>query len=241
MLSPAAKEYKFSSEDFLSTKEASEVVPYSREHIGRLAREKKVKAAQVGGKWIVSLASLQDFYHQSKIEEDILSERLRAERLVEQNVSDFVFQGKASSLIIFSPYEKVFAHIVSASGVVIVGILFFLSPVFFDTSSNVAQLFNFNQVAETKSVTTFEAVEMTASIDVENGILLFPKQTVDANQFDPMTVFSDEVKVVENEDGVTYVRVVGGESSSDIPFVNLPSSYEYYQEVIDEEITASDF
>ncbi len=94
MLSDTTKNKKSSFEDFLTTKEASEIIPYSREYIGRLAREKKVRSALVGGKWIVSLASLQDFYEQAKIEEEVLAQRVRGERLADQNVADFIFETK---------------------------------------------------------------------------------------------------------------------------------------------------
>jgi len=66
MLSLVVKDKNSSIEDFLSTKEASEIVPYSREYIGRLAREKKVRSALLGGKWIVSISSLQNFHNQAK-------------------------------------------------------------------------------------------------------------------------------------------------------------------------------
>lgn len=241
MLSVSQKNNNSSVEDFLSTKEASEIVPYSREYIGRLARERKVRSALVGGKWIVSLASLQDFYDQAKMEEEVLAERLRQERLVEQNVSDFIFENKASSLNALPPSQKLFAHAVSTAGVMIVGILFFLSPSLFNPTSNVAQLLSFNQPTDTKNVATLEVVEMTSPIDIENGILLFPKQVEETSSFDPASIFSDDVEVIEDEDGAKYVRVSGADEILDIPFVYLPASYQYYQEVVSEDVTTSDF
>jgi hypothetical protein len=240
MLSASTKNKKSSFEDFLTTKEASEIIPYSREYIGRLAREKKVRSALVGGKWIVSLASLQDFYEQAKIEEEVLAQRVRGERLADQNVADFIFETKVASTAKHLPSQNIFAHVISISVVGMVGFLFFFLPGIFGSTSNVAQLFNFNQPEPTKSVVTFEMVEMTTPIDIENGILLFGGQE-EVVSFDPTTIFSDAVEVVEGEDGVKYLRVTDGEGFSDVPFVNLPSSYQSYQEVVATENVPTDF
>lgn len=194
-----------------------------------------------GGKWIVSLASLQNFYEQAKIEEEILAERLRQERLAEQIVSDFIFENRASSFHLLSTSQKFFSHAVSVAGVVIVGVLFFISPSLFNSSANVAQLLSFNQPADTRNVTTLEVVEVTAPIDVENGILLFPKQAEENSSFDPTSIFSDEVEVVEDEDGTKYVRSSVGGDILDIPFVDLPSGYQYYQEVVSDEVPSPEF
>lgn len=240
MLSASIKFAQPSIGDFLTTKEASKTVPYSREYIGRLAREGKVKAALVDGKWIVSVASLQDFYEQAKIEEEILAERLRRERLADQNITDFIFENKVESTAKYLSNQNIFAHVISISVIGMVGFLFFFLPGLLGSDTNVAQLFNFNQPVKTKGVATLEAIEMTTSIDIENGILLLPKQN-EIEMFDPTLIFSDEVIVVEDENGMKYLRMLDGENLFAIPFVNLPASYQYYQEVIDEEVTATDF
>ncbi|MFN3188071.1 MAG: helix-turn-helix domain-containing protein [Candidatus Paceibacteria bacterium] len=234
MLSVSQKSNQSSVEDFLSTKEASEIVPYSREYIGRLAREKKVRAALVGGKWIVSASSLQNFYDQAKIEEEVLAERLRQERLVEQNVTDYIFRAQTASVANFVVRQNFLVHTIATAVVIVVGFLFFFSVPFFERLSNVAQLINFNQSSASSAVATFEMVEMTTPIDIANGIFLFPEQK-DVVSFDPALLFSDEVEVVEAVDGLRYVRIYDGENFSDIPFVHLPSSYQYYKEVLDKE------
>lgn len=241
MLSISQESKNSNIEDFLSTKEASQIVPYSREYIGRLAREKKVRSALVGGKWIVSLASLQNFHKQAKIEEEILSARLRQERLVEQNISDFIFENKVSDLHVSNSSQTLFAHAVSMAGVMVVGVLFFVSPVLMGSKSSVAQLLNFNQTNQPQKVATFEVVEVTTPLDVENGILLFPKQSTEASHFDPASIFSDEVEMFEDEKGSKYLRVSDEKDSVAIPFVDLPSSYQYYKEVVVDDVVEADF
>jgi len=230
MLSFSSSHKKSSVGDFLTTKEASEIVPYSREYIGRLAREKKVPAGLVGGKWMVSASSLLDFYEQAKIEEEVLSVRLSQERLVEQNVADFFSGVKFNSDTIFTPKQKFFVHVISTASVMMVGILFFFSPAILETTNHSAQLF-FSQADSVSKSTSFEVVEMTTPINIANGILLLPENG-DVAAVDPALLFSDEVEVVEGVDGVMYIRVPDGENFSDIPFVSLPASHQYYRETI---------
>ena len=240
MLSSTAKDKKSSTEDFLSTKEASEIVSYSREYIGRLAREQKICSALVGGKWIVSLSSLQGFYNQAKIEEEILDERLGEERLVEQNVSDFISVMNETERDRFTSSQKVFLHATSTVAISVVGFLLFFSVQFFENVSSVAQVFNFDQSpsVRTSKVITLDVIEVTTSIDVANGVLFFPGQDAEAALVDPTLLFSDEVEVVEGDDGVSYVRMYDGEDFSNVPFVHLPASHQYYQEVEVEENNA---
>jgi hypothetical protein len=46
--------------DFVSTREASEILDLSQTHLGYLARNKMIKARKVGHDWLIYLPSLRD-------------------------------------------------------------------------------------------------------------------------------------------------------------------------------------
>lgn len=215
---------------FLSTKEASEIVSYSREYIGRLAREQKIKAQWQGGKWLINSQSLCNFYQQAKIEEDILTERLRNERLAEQNLAEFFFGTKNYEARKLSTAQFLLMHLVSAVslGVILMSSSFVIFK--FDNISQLAQLFNLKQTEDSKQMTVLKVVEVTNPIDITNGILLFPLEATSTID-DPTLFFSDEVELRETKDGQKFLHFYNGDDFSNIPIIRIPTQTEYYQEV----------
>jgi len=69
---------------YLSAREASKLVSYSSDYIGRLAREKKILAERVGNQWFVEPESLKFFTLNAEAEKRNRKELLREERLVER-------------------------------------------------------------------------------------------------------------------------------------------------------------
>ncbi len=57
---------------------------YTTDYIGRLAREEKILATQVGRQWFVEPESLRVFSHQAQLEKEIRKEELRQQRKLEQ-------------------------------------------------------------------------------------------------------------------------------------------------------------
>lgn len=53
------------SEPFISSKRASELIDYTQDYIGQLARGGQIKARRVGGLWYVSMDSLQEYKEQA--------------------------------------------------------------------------------------------------------------------------------------------------------------------------------
>jgi len=232
MLSFITNSKKSPEELFLSTKEAAQTVPYSREYIGRLAREKKVPAILVGRKWLVNLPALKNFYAQAKIEEDVLSERIRAERFVEQRVTEFLSAEQNRDKNFSSKYHLL-CHVISASVTFVAGVIFFTSGMYFDTLPQVAQLPSFTQTSPLEdNAVSYEVIEVSTPIAMSNGIFLFSKDATSV-PVDPAQLFSDDVNIVEGDHGVQYIRMWNGESFSDFPFVHLPSTQPSFREVID--------
>lgn len=221
-----------SVEEFLTTKDASGIVPYSREYIGKLAREQMVNAIWRGGKWLVNADSLRDFYEQAKIEEEVLAERLRGERLTDQDVTEFLYNAKILETQRSSPAQIFLMHAVPSISMGVIIILFFFSVSVFENTSQVAQLFGFKQTLAVSNPATLEVVEVTTSMDVSNGVLLLPKATSSV-AVDPTAFFSDEVEFIEGVDGQTYIRLYDGQNFSDTPVVRIPSQLEYYREAVD--------
>jgi hypothetical protein len=74
----------------VSIKDAVSRVSYSRDYITRLAREKKITAANIDRRWFVDLESLQHYEEQAEMERELRKKQLRAERLREQEMTQRV-------------------------------------------------------------------------------------------------------------------------------------------------------
>ena len=68
---------------YLSVKEACSTFSYSRDHVTRLAKTRKIVALQVGRKWFVRKESLQSYYDIQKVESDIKRKHLGLDRQTE--------------------------------------------------------------------------------------------------------------------------------------------------------------
>lgn len=66
--------------DFVSVKDASKEVSYSRDYLSKLAREGKVNATQVGRQWFVELQSIRNFIENKNLEQEVYRRRLSEER-----------------------------------------------------------------------------------------------------------------------------------------------------------------
>ena len=64
------------SAELLPVKIASELVPYSRDYITRLARDGRVTAVQIDRQWFINRTSLLNFHIHSEIEDSVRSRRL---------------------------------------------------------------------------------------------------------------------------------------------------------------------
>ena len=221
--------------DFISLSEAVTLVTYSRDYIGRLAREGKICAKQTDKQWVVSRASLVNFFEQSSLEDSVKKRILSLSRKNDLEVKDFyraavatisnrqTRSGNASlffvTLIIFGGlFSGVALHsnaslLSRESEVSLVQLLSSLTLL--PNTANVIQ------PLVPESAVFFEAsvVETQDRIPMEGGIVLFPTVTA-ADGETVETLFSDDVTVVVTSTTTGFVRSADG--ATELPFVRVP-------------------
>ncbi len=74
----------------VSIKEATVVVPYSKDYISRLAREGEIVASQIGRQWFVDLDSLVTFSKSAELQDEARKQELRAERKSELKTKEAI-------------------------------------------------------------------------------------------------------------------------------------------------------
>jgi hypothetical protein len=213
-------------------KDIVSVVSYSKDHITRLARERKITATNIGRQWYIDLDSLKNYEELSSVEQNLRKKRLSEERKVEQKTK--ISSKKKTSLR--DKRAGTFKIRASIATFLVVGFGLFSgwathSVLFIDGSSQ-------NQLANTSN-TFFTAVDVvpeetvfkTPSSEirliaesVEEGVLLFPYGAPHASVTE---MFSDEVKVITSPDGTQVVVKLdenGDPTGNVVPFVNVPVS-----------------
>ncbi|MEN9920691.1 MAG: hypothetical protein RL538_584 [Candidatus Parcubacteria bacterium] len=217
---------------------AAERTGYSRDYITRLAREERVVASQVNRQWFVDLDSLVSYAatvaSEQKVRQVKLSEERKQERL-EKERTQKKGRGKLRPVKLHSLKTQVLATSVLMIGLG-VGVGLSQLPVLSSTETQVASapLVSQGVVAgdvppaavsgETISGVPFshESVGVATLEGVDQGILLLPQD--EAGVADPSLLFSDEVKVMTDDDGAKYIARVDehGKVVEMIPFVVVP-------------------
>jgi len=98
---------------YIAVKQASEIFGYSRDHITRLAKNKKVLAFQVTRRWFVSEASIENYFQEQKIEAQTRQAHLSSQRQLELSVRSALSATKPQSAW-FVSNNNFFAVVVSA-------------------------------------------------------------------------------------------------------------------------------
>jgi hypothetical protein len=211
-------------------KDIVSVVSYSKDHITRLARERKITATNIGRQWYIDLDSLKNYEELSSVEQNLRKKRLSEERKVEQKTK--ISSKKKTSLR--DKRAGTFKIRASIATFLVVGFGLFSgwathSVLFIDGSSQ-------NQLANTVNP-FFTAVDVVTEVtvgntpsseirsiseSVEEGVLLFPHGASHASVTE---MFSDEVIVLSDTDGTQTVVMVdehGAPVGESIPFVIVP-------------------
>lgn len=220
-------------------KEAVKVVPYSRDYIARLAREGKIVALQFERQWLIDSVSLKNFYDQAKIEEGVRRQLLSDLRRREIEIRDtFV-----ASLQNLEKRQEVFVYRTHTKTAMVMlcglcaGILFYVSFMQLDAGrmnmiaqipSDVLAYFWVEpaaRVADGSVVASrfYEAVEVTETLDLSNGILLAPASSTEIT--DIQELFSDQV-TVEMTSTTTGVVYLNDANQTSLPFVRVASPAE---------------
>lgn len=224
-----------STTHLISAKAASDLVPYSRDYIARIAREGKIAAVQIDRQWFVEETSLQNFYTQSLIEEAVRKRHLSHKRKLELEVKER-YQSRLKQL-----EEKRRAGAV-ATAIVATLVLFggMSSGVWFlsgDSSIYLASLATSEKDAVAnrglatspyiKSTEYFVespvVLESTRNLSFGNGVVLLPTGSSDQELEDTRDLFSDEavISVTSSTTGIIEVKQAGVITT--MPFVRIPN------------------
>lgn len=220
--------------DYIPLSVAVTLVSYSRDYIGRLAREHKIKAQQIDKQWLVSRESLLNFFEQSAVEDAVKKRILSQSRKNDLEVKDF-YTARVAQLATLGTTRanaSLLATVVIIFGGLLSGVLVHQSGqalVQAPQASVLQILSTLQRLPSTANVMTatvpptvfFEGavVESLDTIPMEHGIVLFPT----LRQGDEESVerlFSDEVTVVVTSTTTGFVRFSDG--AVELPFVRVP-------------------
>lgn len=223
-----------------SIKDAMQVVSYSRDHLTRLAREKKILATLIGKQWYVDLDSLRNYSEVAHLEQLVRTERLSAERkrtlkikqsldVAEQRRAVRARRAQSSARVAVA----VFCTVGVLSGVWLHGygvnqfaaVLQSLEAadattvMIATTDEEVPVVFNEHSVVQYDDAGVVMQSRSFAS--AQTGVFLIPAGSITT---DPTALISDPVAVVETPTGQAFVRVDanGVPFGSEIPFVVVP-------------------
>ena len=231
-----------------SIKSAAKLTSYSRDYITRLAREQKIVASLIDRKWFIDIDSLQHYESvvalEQKIRQQHLSEERKQERLVVEEVGRKQTVRKQMSKGHAAHAKRVTVAVLSLgllAGLALQYVPFIPSALNRQVASaplieQIQKTTSKNSEASTEPVVAGQALTFSEkSTQVkqlshsENGILLLPKASSSiAGTIDPRELFSDDVTVVTDENGHTYIvrKNDQGEEVERIPFVVVPINSE---------------
>jgi hypothetical protein len=210
------------------------LVSYSRDYIGRLAREGKIVAEQIDREWFVSRQSLLNFAEHSSLEDSVKKKILSLSRKNDLEAKDFYTQKVATikNRVATNRVGSVLATGVVMVGGLVSGFIFYTHAEELVTATPFALIetlrtFNTSQSANVVSSGDDQAaiwkdsvvVESSEALAMDGGIVLFPTLEKD-NEETVETLFSDDVTVVVTSTTTGFVRSADG--STELPFVRVP-------------------
>lgn len=220
-------------------RDASALVPYTRDHITRLAREGKVVAVRLDRQWMIDAASLVSFHASATREEEVRRQRLSEARRREIEVAEF--HRAALDQIAGRQQVESYSSLWQTVGIVVcglcAGIIFYSSSQFFATpTTSVAQVPAAAGVvtraaqSEDSYTTMAEATATTRPLSLENGIILLPAPVSSSTEADLLELFSDEVEVemVSETQGMVRAPQLGEDAVLSIVRVPSPAAGEVH-------------
>jgi hypothetical protein len=236
---------EINSQKFQNVSDASKLTGYSRDYIGRLAREQKILATQVGRQWFVSIASLESYAknadreqksRQQKLSEERKREREAVKRLQEKEQARIKAEKRKKT------HTRFFAVAVLALGIGLgVGLNSIVEVQTLLTREPIAGtlLATIFPVAKEYPIATGNSVEAVSpeainfsqeSMSLSTlegdaaGVLLLPnEQDSQVTEAEVEAMFSDPVQVTSDESGNRYVvRTTQEGDQQRIPFAIVP-------------------
>lgn len=230
---------QINGKELQSIRVAAERTGYSRDYITRLAREERVVASLVNRQWFVDIDSLVSYSEavasEQKVRQEKLSEQRKQERLEkERMLKKSRMQTRAKKLLSIKAQVLAAGVLVTGLGL---GVGLSQLPVISSARTQVASAPLVVQGTASDVVTpspvvsgenisgvpfSHESVGVATLEGAEQGILLLPQD--EAGISDPSLLFSDDVKVMTDDDGAKYIARVDeqGKVVEMIPFVVVP-------------------
>ena len=189
--------------NYLTAREAADLVSYAPDYITRLAREGKVAATRSGRQWLIEPHSLQHFVAETELQKERRREQLRAERQLERTpavaptpyameLPDWRDEGRAT-------VARVQALLVTCSVVVLIFVGRYGAPVSVDVqTASLGEWFtnlivDERLVEQTRVVDGADAARARSMPQVERTTGELTVQ--EAERDDIAGLFSDEVQV----------------------------------------------
>jgi excisionase family DNA binding protein len=230
---------------FQSVSDAARLTGYSRDYIGRLAREQKILATQVGRQWFVSVVSLQEYAKTAEREQKLRQQKLSLERKLERETTRRVEEKKRKVQI--EKQRKTFRA--KASAIVVLALGVTLGVVL--NSTSLATLGSKKQIAsapqaevfppatgefevatgKTIEQVRFDSIDFSqesvsiATLDGDGvGVMLLPQGSDKTlTEAEMKNLFSDPIHLVKDEGGNQYVvRKTQDGREERLPFVVVP-------------------
>lgn len=222
--------------ELISLSEAVTLVSYSRDYIGRLAREGKILSQQINKQWFVNRHSLLNFFEQSALEDSVKKRILSLSRKNDLEVKEMYATKVAAikSRSTYLPNASLFVTVVIIAAGLFAGVLLQVSgqvvasnkpltlALLIENISTVSIEFS-TQPAAVVAATMFsesQVAESVETIPMEEGIFMFPAGTAKEKTEIVSELFSDEVTVVLTSTTTGLVKMKGSEQS--LPFVRVP-------------------
>lgn len=227
------------STQLLPIKAASEIVPYSRDYVARLAREGKIVAVYIDRQWFVDTVSLQNFYTNSLLEESVRKRHLSLTRKHELEVKE-VYRSRLEAVAL-KKAKPTAATAVHAGMVVMFGVM--AGTLLVNASSYltnerlrfVAQLpsvgfftyFSRDPITEPSApvaqFSDFTVIESDAVLSLQNGIVLLPSANASTAE-SVADFFSDPVtvEITSTTTGIIRSKNVAA-AVTEMPFIRVPA------------------
>ena len=222
--------------EFISLSEAVMLVTYSRDYIGRLAREGKILSKQINKQWFINRQALFNFFEHSALEDSVKKRILSLSRKNDLEVKEML-ANKVTAIKTRSAYlpnASLFATVVIVAAGLFSGALLQLSGqvavskesltlALLVKSINSVSIEFSAQPASVIAATVFtesQVIETEEKIPMENGLVLFPNGTVQEKTESVVGLFSDDVEVVLTSTTTGLVKISG--SKKPLPFVRVP-------------------
>lgn len=218
-------------------KSAAEIIGYSRDHITSLARAKKIVAAQVGRQWYVDVDSLKQYASVTTLEQQVRQKHLSEDRKTQKEFAQKISDAKVARSKSKTRNSKRTKEAVVAMAVVMFVVAGALSVAGEELLARAPYLAANTKLAaaeqsslsdtplvvgmEAAAETTFNdgTVEVSRLAASEEAIVLLPELAAASS-----TIFSDEVTIVRQENGMQVIVPVGRPASEGVPFATVPIS-----------------